>query len=95
MCGSTPSRSMEDGEGEIIRRCSLREPPAVKHSSTSPRLQSVQGLSSLRFPNVRGLTSLRLQNVRGKKEPDVRGSISFEVVRAGNVEMYNSNPRKV
>ena len=73
MCGSTPSRSMEDGEGEIIRRCSLREPPAVKHSSTSPRLQSVQG----------------------KKEPDVRGSISFEVVRAGNVEMYNSNPRKV
>ena len=73
MCGSTPSRSMEGGEDEIIRRCSLREPPAVKHSPTSSRLQSVQG----------------------KKEPDVRGSISFEVVRAGNVEMHNSNPRKV
>ena len=58
-----------------IRRCSLREPPAVKHSSTSSRLQNVRGPTSLRFPNVRGLTSLRLQSVRGKKEQGVRGSI--------------------
>ena len=37
MCGSTPSRSMEERRASI-RRCSLREPPAVKHGPTSSRL---------------------------------------------------------
>ena len=50
----------------------LREPPAVKHSSTSSRLPSMRGKKD---PDVRDPTSSRLPGMRSKKGPDAQGSI--------------------